>query len=169
MITLGAAAILTVPAQASAVENVEPCEAWTADITSIVATGPGTVTVGGRVTTLIRNGRTDPCTYSAQLAGYAVERQSASHWRLGAVTGTAPLPATWENGDPFSQEIRLAVGTGAVCVRTPAATGLTCDEVTVGAEKDGSPAIPVVGREMYPGDGDPGDVCGNCVVPPVGP
>jgi hypothetical protein len=166
--------MLTVPAQAGAVqagaiEDVEPCETWTADITSIIATGPGTVTVHGFAKTPIKNGRTGPCSYSAKLAGYVVERPRPRYWRLGAVTGTAPLPTTWENGDPFSQEIRLAVGTGAVCVRTPTAMGITCDEVTVAAEKDGSPAVPVVGREMFPGDGQTGDVCGNCVQPPVDP
>ncbi len=82
------------------------------------------------------------------------------------MTGTAPLPSTWRSGDQFTQQISLAAGTNAVCIRTASARGVSCDEVYVGAEKDGSPTTPVVGGQIYPpsrqGDGSV-DVCGNCV------
>lgn len=161
--------MVTVPAHAGAAASADPCEIWTADISAIMATGPGTVSVVGRVTTPRKSEETGPCSYDAQLAGYVVERVNQRYWRLAGVTGRAQLASTWQNGDEFRQSLSIAVGTGAVCVRTADAAGLTCDEVTVAAEKDGSPALPVVGRELYPGASQGGDVCGNCVTPPVDP
>jgi len=161
--------MLVAPAQAGAAAIVEPCEAWTGEITSITATGPGTVSVIGVGTPIRRNGRPGPCAYPAYLAGHVTERMDRGRILLGAENGRAPLPMIWPDRGMFRQQLSLAVGTGAVCMSGPDALGITCDEVTVGAEKDGSPSTPVVGRQFHPMSHGGGDICGNCVSPPKDP
>lgn len=159
------AATGTAPAVA---DGTQPCTNWSATITSVTATGPGTVVVTGKATTQSANPAV-PCAYDARLRGYTTTQDWNDPWYLDAVTGEAQLPATWRNGDTYSRGIALGVGTSVVCVRTPGARGIYCYRVDVSADANGNPTTPIVGRQVWPiqGPRPPGDgsvdICGNCV------
>jgi len=147
----------------SAAPAKQQCHQWGMYDMSVVPAGPGAVKVGG-VAVATKIDASSHCRRGVEVVGYKLDGTE-----LSAQLVTGPAYPFWDSGDKFTQQLRIPVGTEAVCVRTELGTHIGCYEVEVPADENGAPATPIVGDLIefgkppyHEGDG-PIDLCGHCV------